>query len=61
MLIQRLSPILTIITNEYGETFDIRYEEDSRPIHDKDIKEIIDDKWTFWDVKATFQLINYDK
>jgi hypothetical protein len=67
--IQRLSPVLVIITNEYGEMYSINSivvdKNDEMisvwPISDKEISEIINDNWSFWDVKATYQLIYYDK
>ena len=58
--IKRLSAVLTIIENDWGETYAINTES-GFPIKDNDIKEIVNGGWSFWDVKATYQLLPYDK
>jgi hypothetical protein len=52
--------VLTIIENDWGETYAINTES-GFPIKDNDIKEIVNGGWSFWDVKATYQLLPYDK
>lgn len=60
MKIKRLSPVLTILENEYGETYAINTE-NGFPIPDKDIEVIVSGDWSFWDVKATYSLVPYEQ
>ena len=56
MKLQRLSPVLTIIENDNGECYSV-LRESGYPITDMDIKDIIDEHWSWFEVKATFMLV----